>query len=62
MKRIRLAEILLMLGFLIGFYALLNPTSLPIIVFFTLGHLLVFAGLIIYIRTVWQDLKKHKVL
>ena len=47
---------------MMGFYALLNPSSLPIIVFFTLGHLLVFAGLIIYIRTVWQDLKKHKVL
>jgi len=59
---IRTAEVLLMLGFLIGLFALLSPNSLPIIAFFTIGHLLVLVGLIFYVRTVWQDLKKHKIL
>lgn len=62
MKRIRLAEILLLLGFLFGLLALFDATSLPIMGFFTIGHLLIIVGLLIYVRTVWQDLKKHKVL
>ena len=62
MRNIRLAEILIFLGIAQGLYALFFPFSLPIIVFFTVGHALIFAGVLLYVRTVWRDLKKHKVL
>lgn len=56
------AEILIVAGLLFALVTLL--TSLPImyLVFFSIGHVMIIAGLFFYFRAVWKDLKKHKVL
>lgn len=57
-----LAEILIVAGLLLALVTLL--TSLPILymAFFSIGHVMIIAGLFFYFRAVWKDLKKHKVL
>ena len=40
----------------------LQPLAIPMFLFFTLGHVLIFGGIALYLWIVWKDLKKHRVL
>ncbi|MGH8004406.1 MAG: hypothetical protein ACRECJ_06760 [Limisphaerales bacterium] len=49
-------------GLLLALLALLFPNATMIFVFFTVGNLLIFIGLVGYVTLVLKDLKKHQVL
>ena len=56
------AEILIVAGLLLALVTLLASLPILYLVFFSIGHLMIIAGLFFYFRAVWKDLKKHKVL
>lgn len=62
MKIILRAEILMLVGLAMCMGALFFPLALPILIFFSIGNLLIIAGFVLYLRIVLKDLKKHKVL
>ena len=57
-----LAEILMLAGLLLALITLLASLPILYLVFFSVGHVMIIAGLFFYFRAVWKDLKKHKVL
>ena len=62
MKQLIIAAFLIVAGLGLGLVATLRPLALPIFLFFTLGHALIVAGIVLYLWIVWKDLKKHRVL
>ncbi|MCH7690181.1 MAG: hypothetical protein IIA17_03940 [candidate division Zixibacteria bacterium] len=49
-------------GLLLALITLLASLPILYLVFFSVGHVMIIAGLFFYFRAVWKDLKKHKVL
>ena len=56
------AEFLMVGGLLMAIVTLVAQVPALYLIFFSVGHAMILAGLFFYFRAVWKDLKKHKVL